>query len=377
MKIIIGGDFSPQYRLEEQIKNNQYQDSLIELKNAFKECEYSIVNFETTIRTKGAKPITKIGPNLQSSLSTIDVLSWLDVNIVTLANNHTFDFGEQALNFAIEQFDSKNIKYVGAGNNIQEAGKILYVEDQAGETLAIINCCEHEYGIATHHTAGTNPLNPIQQYYAIQDARKKADYVLVIVHGGHEQFPLPSLRMQDTYRFFIDAGADVVVNNHQHCYSGHEIYKGRPIYYGLGNLAFDYKAPFPPGWNYGILLKLELNKDGIKHSPIPYKQFDDEAKISILVNRRGFNEEFSKLSNIISDRTSLIEEINKYYSKCQKNIYTRLQPWPDKYFKSAFYRGWLPSLISKRSLNWLKNVVLCQSHRDKLEYFLDQKIVKY
>ena len=91
-----------------------------------------------------------------------------------------------------------------------------------GETLAIINCCEHEFSIADDDSAGANPLNPIQQYYKIKEARLNADYVLVIVHGGHEMYQLPSLRMVDTYRFFIDAGADAVVNHHQHCFSGYE-----------------------------------------------------------------------------------------------------------------------------------------------------------
>ena len=54
-----------------------------------------------------------------------------------------------------------------------EASKILYKEI-AGMTLAIINCCEHEFSIATEKTAGSNPLNPIKQYYAIKEAKEKA-----------------------------------------------------------------------------------------------------------------------------------------------------------------------------------------------------------
>lgn len=52
------------------------------------------------------------------------------------------------------------------------------------------------------------------------------------MHGGHEHYQLPSLRMQETYRFFIDAGADVVVNHHQHCFSGYEIYNNKYIFMG-------------------------------------------------------------------------------------------------------------------------------------------------
>lgn len=94
------------------------------------------------------------------------------------------------------------IDFVGAGRNIREAAKIFYrnIEEKR---LAIINCCEHEFSIATEISGGANPLNPIQQYYAILEARKFADFVLVIVHGGHEHFQYPSPRMLETYRFLL------------------------------------------------------------------------------------------------------------------------------------------------------------------------------
>lgn len=373
MKIIIGGDFSPQNRFELQIQNSAYFDSLKDLKQVFETSDFSIVNLETTLPTADNKPILKVGPNLSSSVGTIDVLDWLGVNLVTLANNHIFDYGKGALDYTVELLSKHSILHVGAGENLKQAAETRFLTSLEGTTLAIINCCEHEYGIATDNNAGTNPLNPISQYYHIQEARKKSDYVLVIVHGGHEQFPLPSLRMQDTYRFFIDVGADIVVNHHQHCYSGCEIYKGKPIYYGLGNLVFDMNVPSPPGWNEGILLDLELEGGLINHKPIPYIQFGKDAKFSLVREKTNFYEKFNRLSDIISNRDILMEEIDNYYNECQRSIYTRLQPWPEKYLKGAFFRGWLPSLISKKTLNWIRNAVLCQSHRDKLEYFLEKK----
>lgn len=79
------------------------------------------------------------------------------------------------------------IDTVGAGKNLKEASKVFY-KQIGDQLLAVINCCEHEFSIATEHEAGANPLNLIQQYYQIKEAREKADNVLVIVHGGHEHF---------------------------------------------------------------------------------------------------------------------------------------------------------------------------------------------
>lgn len=78
--------------------------------------------------------------------------------------------------------------------------------------------------MALEERGGCAPLNNVSQYYSIIEARSKADYVLLFVHGGSEHHPLPTPRMQDIYRFFVDAGADVVINCHRHCYSGFEQY---------------------------------------------------------------------------------------------------------------------------------------------------------
>jgi poly-gamma-glutamate capsule biosynthesis protein CapA/YwtB (metallophosphatase superfamily) len=67
----------------------------------------------------------------------------------------------------------------------------------------------------------------------IKEAKATHDKVIVIVHGGHEYYNLPSPRMQKQYRFYADQGADFVVGHHTHCISGYEVYNGVPIYYSL------------------------------------------------------------------------------------------------------------------------------------------------
>lgn len=170
-----------------------------------------------------------------------------------------------------------------------------------------MNCCEHEFSIATATTAGANPLNPIQQYYNIQEARTKADYVLVIVHGGHEHYALPSPRMKETYRFFIDAGADAIINHHQHCYSGYEIYHGKPIFYGLGNLLFDHKSERHGPWNEGFMVSLRLDKQTLPQFELyPYTQCNERPSVIPMneAERKIFAERIDKLNQIISNEAS-------------------------------------------------------------------------
>ena len=229
------------------------------------EADYNIINMEAPIVSGEGTPITKNGSNLKVNSCAIDALKWASFDCVTLANNHFYDYGEKGVKDTLIACRERCIDYVGAGLNLTEASQTLYKEIH-GKTFAIINCCEHEYSIAAENSGGSNPINPIQQYYAINEAKKQADHVIVICHGGIEFFQYPTPRMVEWYRFFIDVGADAVINHHQHCYSGYEIYNGKPIFYGLGNFCFDRFDKRNSSWNNGYLVELIFEGDQIFHN---------------------------------------------------------------------------------------------------------------
>lgn len=87
----------------------------------------------------------------------------------------------------------------------------------------------------------------------------------MIVHGGVEHHQYPTKRMVQTYRFFVDAGADAVINHHQHCPCGYEIYNGKPIYYGLGNFCFDWDGKRDSMWNVGYMVALNVDRNIISN----------------------------------------------------------------------------------------------------------------
>lgn len=372
MRITVCGDFSPKYRLTALLEKEDYSAIFSDVKPIFDEADFNIVNFESTIPSYGEKAIKKNGPNLSCSAKSVSALKWAGINVVTLANNHAGDYGPKSLINTISLLEQSKISHVGAGKNIDDSRKILYLEKD-GEVLAIINCCEHEYGIASPDKAGTNPLDPINQYYDIQQAKKKADYVLVIVHGGAEEFKLPTLRMQDTYRFFIDAGADAVINHHQHCYSGREIYKGKPIYYGLGNFAFDYLKVKKLS-SEGIIVSLNLTKDKIEHRYLPYVQFDNRVGIHPVVDTTDFEKKINELSAIIADRQQLEKQVEKYFKSWQATVRARLEPYSGRILKSLYSRGCLPSLLSNSNMRVLQNMVNCETHRERLQFTLNNHL---
>lgn len=376
MKILITGDFAPQARLAKQIEEKQFSKVFPEdIRHIIKSADFSFVNFESPIVEDGYKPIHKCGPNLRCTEEAAEAVKYAGFTSVTMANNHILDFGAEGLHKSVECCKAQGLDIVGVGDNLKDAEEILYIEKD-GNTLAVINCCEHEFTIATDTEAGANPLNPIRQFYAIQKAKNMADNVLVIVHGGHEMFQLPSPRMVETYHFFIDAGADAVVNHHQHCYSGYEMYKEKPIFYGLGNFCFDEEGPRNCSWNEGYMVMLEFTADGIGYELYPYTQCNEKAAVSLMTDKVAFLKEIDKFNNIIKNPSLLKEECYKYYMSTTEFYNTMLQPYENRVLNKLFRMGLLPSLISKRKKTWMLNNINCESHHDRFVFALKRIISK-
>ena len=368
IKVFIAGDFAPQARLAKQIEEKKYSEVFSEnIRGIIKSADFSFVNFESPVAEKDYKPIPKCGPNLRCTPEAAEAVKYAGFTGVSMANNHILDFGAEGLRKSVECCKAQKLDIVGVGTNLKEAEKALCLEKD-GKTIAVINCCEHEFSIATETEAGANPLNPVRQFYSIQEAKKKADYVLVIVHGGHEMFQLPSPRMVETYRFFIDAGADAVVNHHQHCYSGYETYKGKPIFYGLGNFCFDEEGLRDCSWNEGYMVELSFS-DVITSNIYPYCQYGIKPTLELL-DTTAFDNTIAELNQIISDSNSLRATITEYYKNCKNNELSRMEPYSGRILSRLLSLGLLPKFISGQKAINILNHIDCEAHRDKLIFEL-------
>lgn len=371
MRILVAGDYVPRNRLTTLIVEGDYDSIFGSVKAIVRSADYSIVNFESPIAEEGDTPIPKCGQTLCCNARAVDAIKYAGFKCATLANNHLRDWGDAAVERTIQTLRKQGLDYVGAGSDLFDAEKVLY-HQYNGEMLAVINCCENEFSIASKGHYGANPLNPIKQYYDILEARMRADFVLVVVHGGHEHYQLPSPRMQDTYRFFVDAGADMVVNHHQHCYGGYEIYKGKPIIYGTGNFCMDI-APTRIGqkWNYGYMVMVNTSKPELMEI-IPYEQCGEFPTIRLL-NTNAFYEDIEMLNSIIANRSLLEEKTDDYYSKECTHINNIMEPIQNRFIAGLQKRHLLPSLISKKWLLKMQDFILCEAHRDKMDYFFKSK----
>lgn len=370
--IIIAGDLCPKNRVASLFDEGKYEDVLSEVKPKIVSADYSMVNLEAPIVNGKGTPILKAGPNLKCSNKVIGAIKYAGFKGVTLANNHFRDYGEDGVLNTLKELHNKGVDFVGAGKNLLDAAftKFLKIKE---DTIAIINCCEHEYSIATKKSAGSNPLIPIDQYYAIQEARSKAKRVFVVVHGGIEHYQLPTPRMVKTYRFFIDAGADAVINHHQHCYSGYEIYNNKPIFYGLGNFCFDWNGKRNSNWNYGYLIKIDT--ETLAFEIIPYRQCDEQPNIRILdgEEKEGLFKKLDELNEIIRNTDALEENLYKLSTKNTRG-FDPFHPYTNSYLCGLYRRGLLPSFVSKKKLMAIQNKIECESHLERLSYVIQYNL---
>jgi len=367
--IIIAGDYCAKGRVLPLLGQNKIISE--ELSVIIKNNDAAIVNLECPVVTGNEKPITKEGPNLSCSTLAVSELANMGFNVATLANNHIRDFGSEGIVETINTCKSNSIQTVGVGQNFQEAANFLLLS--LNETkVALINCCEHEYSISLDDDYGANPLNPVQQYRTIQEAQKQADYVIVIVHGGIETYQLPTPRMKEIYRFFVDVGADAVVNHHQHCYLGYEVYNKKPIFYGLGNFCFEWMGYGNDTWYEGYMVRLKLHEGSVAFELYPYIQCKDNP-IIISMNKEEqshFNERISKLNSIISNDELLKENLRSFVDSSSIEYQSIFEPYTGRLLNGLYWRHLLPSTLTKKRIIKLVDYIGCESHHESVLNYL-------
>lgn len=376
MKILITGDLV--------ITQPYYSDNIsIGVKNLFRSADYKIVNLEAPV-TDCISKIIKTGPHLKANeQSTREVLKSLEIDMVTLANNHVSDYKEQGVLDTMSFCKENNIATIGAGRNKKEASEIFYIETIKGK-IAFVNFAENEWAGASETSAGANSMDIIDNTKQINEAKKNADFVFVIIHGGHEYYNLPSPRIQKQYRFYAEQGADIIIAHHTHCIGGHEIYNGTPIFYSLGNMLFTKQSKHKD-WYRGIILEVTIDeKKCLQTKVFPIKQKEKNFNLELLQSdeKNELLERFNDYSKTIKDHNKL--KIN-WESFIENESYSYLSILsPKSFVKNKYLRGAINKLglklNNKKGNSLLLNMLRCESHRDLsieiLEKYLNNRYSK-
>lgn len=195
----------------------------------------------------------------------------MGVDVLGLANNHVYDFGEVAFLDTLDTVDAAGLQRIGAGRDVDEARRPLYYIIN-GRKIAYISGSRAEKvyhtPIATQNSSGVFGIyDDAMMCETIKEAKAVADVVILFVHWGAENETYIEDIIQKQGRRYIDSGADVIIGAHAHNLQGVEFYKGKLIAYNIGNYLFNAKN------RDTVLMSVEIDSDGtITNKMLPLKQ---------------------------------------------------------------------------------------------------------
>lgn len=281
LKLVVAGDVCMRGQ-EDSMDAERARSILAPVQPILDAAHIRIANWEnpTTASAAEGAPIAKSGAMLHSRPENIAFLQEGHFDVAILANNHTGDYGPTGAMATKRYLEAAGLLTVGAGADLEQAREPLFLTREGG-TIAIFATCEHEFGIAGRESPGAAGFDARALRSAIAQAKKRADWVIVIHHGGNEHNPLPSPHNRARYQDVIDMGADALIGMHPHCPQGWEIYQGKPIVYSTGNFMFRAgNSTLPPdnAWHYGYLVGLTFQKGCPPTLEISPYQFDPEVR---------------------------------------------------------------------------------------------------
>jgi len=368
LNVLIAGDCCPWDKAIAPILAGRSSEIFSEIKAVLDNCDLSVVQFETPL-TNAETPIIKSGPNLKCPPECVDFVKAGGFDVAALANNHIGDFGPEPVMETIKILEKNGIKTVGAGKNLEAAGKPLIVS-RKGLKIAFINIAENEFGTAEKNKPGAAPLDPLNNIRLIKETATKADHVIVIMHGGNETYPLPSPRVIKTCRAFADAGAHAVINIHAHCPQGIELWNGAPIFYCPGNFYFPTPwQQFTPEsfWWNGFIIKLAFDKQaafGLEIIPYTFGFSPEKIVPMTGAKKAAFCKYMAKISKIIQDTDEVQRYFDAWCAWCGDSALSNVRRvsalWPIEYRDPGTLKQFMA----------LRNTLTCEAHNELVTNFL-------
>ncbi|GIO19646.1 hypothetical protein J18TS1_27460 [Oceanobacillus oncorhynchi subsp. incaldanensis] len=362
MEIIIGGDVVPTINNQQEFINGDI-DSLLcqDLQKVWYTSDYRIFNLETPLLNQKC-PIKKKGPNLIAPEETINGIKQLNPSLIMLANNHIFDQGKAGLNKTIQLLKENNIPYVGVGNSISEVSKSFIIKDNE-VSIAFYNCAEHEYSIATEKSPGANPFDPLNSLDHISKLKQENDFLVVIYHGGKENYRYPTPYLRKVCRKIAEKGADAIICQHSHCIGAFEEYDESTIVYGQGNFLFNkYDNEY---WNNGMLLKLKFNNK-VSIDYIPYIKTKTGIKKTQEQEKQDIIRSFCKRSEDIKNDDFVEKEFEQLANDKIDNYLRSIGygKWMARIDNRIFKGKLLKRKFSEEKMLTLENYIECEVHHE-------------
>ena len=219
------------------------------------------LNHEYTVSDRGEALAGKLY-TFRAKPERMALLEEMGTDLVSLANNHIYDYGEEGMLDTLHYLDEAQIPYVGGGRNIGEAGRPVYFIIN-GMKIGFVAASNAELTLYTP-AAGEDSPGILEAYdtsmyeQLIAEASKECDYLIAYIHWGPEDVNQYADYQTVQGKEFLDAGADIVVGGHPHVLQGMEYMGGKPVIYSMGDFWFNGET------KYTGLLNLEISVDGLE-----------------------------------------------------------------------------------------------------------------
>lgn len=218
-------------------------DVIAEMKSA----DIMMLNNEFPYSDRG-EPLPEKQFTFRAAPSAVSYLNDLGVDIVSLANNHAYDYGEDALVDTLQLLKEANMPYIGAGMNAQEASAPVYfIVNNLKIAFLSATQIERLDNPDTKAATDTSPgvfrcWNGDKLMQKVKEAKAESDFVIVYVHWGTENQEETDWAQNKQAAELVEAGADLIIGDHPHVLQRIEIINGVPVIYSLGNFWFNSRT---------------------------------------------------------------------------------------------------------------------------------------
>ena len=338
--------------------------------------DYRVVNFEAAIG-EGCEPIPKSGPNLCALEASASTLQRFGFDSATLANNHAMDFGEQGLIQTISALKSHGLSVVGAGSNIQAARRPLTVTLK-GQKIALLNYCQHEWGVSKYQQAGVAGFDAQRDLSEIRQLKSAGYVTVVITHMGHEHFQGQTPTPKNIIELYAQGGADVIINHHPHVTGGRAKILDSFSLSSIGNFLFTPQL-FDAGkvGKIGAIGSLEINSGKVLRAemvPISWNPEKDRLDFICGDSYEEWEKGFHRLSAELTSEHEAQRALEKLCILRKKEYLSRVEPIDNKVLRAlkalGIFRGFWP----RRRKRALLNVIRCEAHREALIRILEDEL---
>jgi poly-gamma-glutamate capsule biosynthesis protein CapA/YwtB (metallophosphatase superfamily) len=263
IKLLFVGDVMLSRQVGDKIvASGDWKYPFLRIKDFLSDADLTIANLETTVSDRG----TRVGSiySFRSDPRTMEGLVYAGIDIVSLANNHIWDYSMEAFLDTMKYLTENAIEYVGAGHGYTEAHQGI-TKTIKGTRITFLGYTDllSKSLAATATRPGIAVYNKEEMINDIAAAKAKSDLVIINFHTGTEYETKHSAHQEQIYTTAIDAGADLVVGHHPHVAQEVEPYKDGWIAYSLGNFIFDQY--FSEETMKGLALRVTVKNKGISN----------------------------------------------------------------------------------------------------------------